>query len=36
MREVQGFYKEWAVERLKLVVSNGGREWDIVKWEDSD
>lgn len=29
---VRGFYREWVVERLKFVVKEGAKEWDIVNW----
>ncbi|KAI5839847.1 hypothetical protein DFP73DRAFT_634302 [Morchella snyderi] len=35
MRAVRGLYKKWEVERLALVVSEGVKEWDIVKWEEA-
>ncbi|KAH0603812.1 uncharacterized protein H6S33_007471 [Morchella sextelata] len=35
MRAVKGLYKKWEVERLALVVGEGVKEWDIVKWEEA-
>lgn len=34
MKHVRGFYLEWRVERLKLVVEEGAKEWDIVNWAE--
>lgn len=32
MIQVRGFYLEWRVERLKFMVGEGAKEWDIVNW----
>ncbi|KAL8929876.1 MAG: hypothetical protein Q9208_001020 [Pyrenodesmia sp. 3 TL-2023] len=34
MRATIAMYSEWAIERLKLVVSNNVDMWEIVPWED--
>jgi len=34
MRATVGLYTEWKFERLKLVIREGGKEWDIVAWRD--
>lgn len=34
MQEVRGFYLEWRVERLKFVVEEGAKGWNIVNWEE--
>lgn len=34
MQHVRGFYLEWRVERLRLVVGEGAKEWDIVNWAE--
>lgn len=32
MQEARGFYQEWRVERLRFVIEEGAKEWDIVDW----
>lgn len=32
MQEVRGFYLEWKVERLRFMIGEGAKEWDIVNW----
>lgn len=27
-------YKEWAIERLRLVIKDGAEEWEITQWTD--
>jgi len=34
MRETLHLYTEWHVERLKLVVSDRGRSWNFIEWQD--
>ena len=34
MRAVMGVYEEWGVERLRLMVEEGGRGWRITEWVD--
>lgn len=34
MRATVGLYTEWRFERLRLVIGNDGRDWDIVEWHD--
>ena len=34
MKATSSLYTEWKVERLKLVVGEGARDWHIVKWQD--
>jgi hypothetical protein len=34
MQHVRGYYLEWRVERLRLVVKGGAKGWDIVNWVD--
>ncbi|KAI9878763.1 MAG: hypothetical protein M1830_010565 [Pleopsidium flavum] len=34
MRATVGLYTEWKFERLKLIIQEGGKEWDIVEWQD--
>lgn len=32
MMAARGAYVEWEVERLRLVIGEGGREWNIEEW----
>lgn len=34
MRATIAMYSEWEIERLKLVVSDDVKTWEIVPWED--
>lgn len=34
MQGVSGFYLEWKVERLKFMIEEGAKEWDIINWVD--